>query len=173
MNTHIKKKKKKKALLRKKTTLSKRDFICHSLCLSKTNKRISLWKQVSRTNNLHNQLFSSSTCLFLYKKSLCVWQCTRSCSNALGENHDSARLSPTSLPSLTGAQQSLCQRMELRLPAPPGRVNTVPASHCTTHMACKGLCTPPCQVICLLEGLKFRPFEGLLNLTVFFFQAAL
>lgn len=101
-------KKKIKALLSEKFTLSKRDFICRSLCLSKRNKRITSWKQISCTSNLHKKLFSSSTCLFLYNKSLCGCQCTRSCCNALGENCRSVRLGPTSPPSLTGAWQSLC-----------------------------------------------------------------
>ena len=101
-------KKQKKALLSQKITLSQRDFICHSLCLSKTNKRISLQKQISCTRNLHNELFSSSTCIFPYNRSRCGWQWTLSFYNALGENPNSRRLGPTSPPPLTGAWQPWC-----------------------------------------------------------------
>lgn len=131
--------------------------------MHKQNKRMSLWKEISLTSNLHNELFSSSTCLFLYNRSLCGWQCTCSCYNALGENHNSARQGPTSLPSLTGAWQPLC-------PGHAAVASPLLLQHLTLFSPAAGQPRVACKDLYTHLLLKIlRHF----NLTAFCFQAVL
>lgn len=129
-----------------KFMLNKRDFICRSLCLSKMNKKKPLWKQISRTSNLHNKLFFSSTCLVLYNKSLWAWQCAHSCHNALGESEAGPHLTSLTDRCLTSLVPRACF-----FRSPPGRVHAILDSHWTMQRTGQLQRTPCTHFSCNLS----------------------